>query len=331
MVKKEFSQNTKSNLPGFFSVHKRRLIGFFLVAFLLFLFPSPNIYFQSVPKTTGVELSANFDLPKNPLLPIDNHTGQVPAIAAAGVLIKDIPSGMVLYAKNERVKFPPASTTKIMTALISLEKYHLDDVMTVKTIVNDGKKMGLVLGEQITVESLLYGALVHSANDAAYVLAENYPGGVAKFVEKMNEKAKQLNLSETHFANPIGFDDVNQYTTARDLAKLAQIALTDKIFSKIVGTKSITVSDVNFYNFHDLKNVNELLGKVAGVSGVKTGFTENAGEILVSEVKKQDRTVLFVVLKSGDRFGDTTRLIDWVFSNFTWVPIEKLIPTTGSL
>lgn len=183
-------------------------------------------------------------------------------------------------------------------------------------------------GEKLTVESLLYGALVHSANDAAYALAESYPSGVEKFVEVMNNKARELGLSDTHFTNPVGFDDVTHYTTAVDLAKQAQAALSNKTFAKIVGTKSITVSDVTFTYFHELKNVNELLGKVAGVTGVKTGYTQNAGEVLVTEVKKNGQSVIFVVLKSADRFGDTTKLIDWVFNNYTWVPFADIIPNT---
>jgi len=189
--------------------------------------------------------------------------------------------------------------------------------------------MGLVNGEKISFEALLYGSLVHSANDAAYTIAENYPGGIENFVAMMNKKAASLNLTDTHFSNPIGFDDDNQYITARDLAKLTKIALQNKIFAKIVSTKSITVSDVTYTYFHPLSNVNELLGKVSGVSGVKTGFTQTAGEVLVSNVKKNDRDVLFIVLKSQDRFGESEKLINWVFENFAWKKIDEVNQATG--
>jgi len=213
-----------------------------------------------------------------------------------------------------------------MTALIILEKYGLDDIFTVKTVVSEGRKMNLIKGEELTVESLLYGALVHSANDAAYALAENYPGGVDAFVEAMNRKSESLGLKDTNFTNPVGFDDPRHYTTAEDLVNLSVYALKNKTFDKIVSTKAITVSDVSFTYFHELTSVNQLLGKIAGISGVKTGYTENAGEILISTVRKNGNTVLFAVLKSLDRFGETVLLIDWVFNNFTWTPVAQITP-----
>jgi D-alanyl-D-alanine carboxypeptidase len=206
-----------------------------------------------------------------------------------------------------------------MTALIILDKYSLDDVFTVKSVITDGRVMNLVQGEKLTVESLLYGTLVHSANDAAYALAENYPGGVQEFVNQMNKKAKELGLNNTNFTNPVGFDDPNHYTTANDLVALSVYAFQNKTIDKIVSTKSITVSDTTYTYFHELHNVNQLLGKVAGIAGLKTGYTQNAGEVLISVVKKNGESVLFAVLKSADRFGETEKLIDWVFNNFKWL------------
>lgn len=305
-----------------------RLVYFIAFALLLFLFPTPNVYFKYVPKTKSVFTSKGIDLAPPPLIPQQSTTSLPPSVSAQGIYIVDLPSGVVLYQKNSNTRFLPASTTKIATAIVSLDHYNLDDVLTVKTVINEGRVMGLVPGEQITVESLLYGALVHSANDAAFTLAENYPGGITNFIAVMNKKAKEINLSDTHFTNPVGFDDDENYTTPSDLAKLAKVAVGNKIIAKIIGIKSITVSDVNFTYFHNLKNVNELLGKVSGVAGVKTGFTQSSGEILVSEVKRNGKQVLIVVLKSQDRFGDTMKLIDWVFTNFNWTKIEDIIPTT---
>lgn len=307
--------------------NRQRPLFFILFAFLLFLFPTPNIYFQSSAVTNGIFTPQRIDLPEPPFYPLDVNKVEAPTISAAGVYIVDLPSNVVLFEKNANVRFLPASTTKIVTAIVALDYYHLDDVLTVKSVMNSGKTMGLVPNEKITAESLLYGTLIHSANDAAYSLAENYPAGIAGFVEEMNKKAVQLNLTDTHFTNPAGFDDSQNYTTPVDLARLAKVALNNKIFAKIVATRSITVSDTNYTYFHELRNVNELLGKVAGVAGVKTGFTQSAGEILVSEVKKNGQSVLFVVLKSQDRFKDTEKLIDWVFNNFTWQDITKISPT----
>ena len=302
-----------------------RIVIFAGFTFLLFLFPSPNIYFQS-QTSSNISQAVKVNLPDPPPVPI-NVTGEnAPDVTAEGVVIVDILSNMIIYEKNANDKFHPASTTKIMTAMVALDHYQMDDILTVNRMETEGKTMGLISGERLTFESLLYGALVDSANDAAYTIAENYPGGVEKFVQVMNRKALSVHLDNTHFTNPIGFDEDQTYTTPLDLAKLAKIALGNKVIAKIVGTKAITVSDINFTNFHNLRNVNELLGKIAGVAGVKTGYTENGGEILVSEVKKNDHSVLFVVLKSRDRFKETTLMIDWVFNNFSWKNITDIIP-----
>lgn len=320
----------KNELLRFIKHNGLRFAGYFLTATFLILIPAPNIYFQQVPSGQGMAFSKNIELPPSPPYPV-NQTGRVaPETTAAGVVIKDIDSGVALYSKNEKVRFSPASTTKIVTAMVALDHYKLDDVLTVKTVIGESRTMGLIAGEKITAESLLNGTLVHSANDAAYVLAENFPGGVNEFIDKMNEKVKFLHLSDTHFTNPVGFDDPKQYTTAYDLVKIAEAALTNKIFAKIVSTKSITVSDVSYTYFHELKNVNQLLGRVAGVAGVKTGFTQNAGEILVSEVKKNGRNLIFVVLKSSDRFDETAAYIDWVFGNFVWVKLPITTPNIPS-
>ncbi|OGG26388.1 hypothetical protein A2960_03610 [Candidatus Gottesmanbacteria bacterium RIFCSPLOWO2_01_FULL_39_12b] len=294
---------------------------------LISLFPAPNTYTRTVSKTASIILPKSIDLSPPPSYPINQKGDEAPQVSALGVIIKDIPSGATIYVKNEKTKFSPASTTKIITALVALDTFKLDDIMTVKSVLNEGKTMGLQRGEKLAFESLLYGTLVHSANDAAFAIAENYPGGIEKFVVAMNEKAQKLNLFDTHFANPAGFDDQNNYTTASDLAKLALVGLSNKTFSKIVGTRAITVSDVSYTYFHDLKNVNELLGKVPGVSGVKTGLTQEGGEILVSEINKNSESILIVILKSSDRFGETIKLIDWVFSNFVWKNIRDITPT----
>lgn len=307
--------------PNFF-----RKIIFLLLAVFFFLMPYPSVYFQKVPVTKGLVLKESFKLDPPPSYPVNAGGEDFPKLSAEGILIQDIPSGVVMYSKNAQSRLPPASTTKIMTALVGMDTYKVDDVLTVKKVIKEGRVMGLVPNEKLTFESLLYGALVHSANDAAYTIAENYPGGEEKFYEAMNRKAKELFLTDTHFTNSIGFDDPQHYTTAIDLAKQAMVGLHNKLFSKIVSTKGITVSDTAYSIYHSLTNVNELLGKIPGISGVKTGFTENGGEILVTEVKKNGQSILIVVLRSRDRFGDTIKIIDWAFSNFEWKDAANVIP-----
>ncbi len=249
-----------------------------------------------------------------------NKTGVYPGfeISASGVVVYDLFSGVTLFGRNTDVQLFPASTTKIMTALVALEHYDLDDVVTVATVANSGAVMGLVPGERITVENLLYGALIQSGNDAAWALAEHFPGGVPAFVEEMNKKAKALNLTATNFTNPVGFDDPNHKMTAIDLVRLASYALTNKTIAKIVAIPQITISDVTYTRFHQLTNVNTLLGKIPGVGGIKTGWTEEAGENLVTLVERNGHRVIIVVLRSQDRFADTESLIHWVFGNYDW-------------
>jgi len=236
-------------------------------------------------------------------------------------MITDIASGVTLFEKNPDLQLLPASTTKIMTALVVLEDYKLDEVVEVGTIHTENNVMGLQTGEKITVENLLYGLLVYSANDAALALAQHHQGSVAGFVNRMNEKKDSLHLQNTHFTNPVGFDDHDQYTTVHDLTRLSLVALKNKTLAKIVGIPQITVSDITFTYFHQLKNVNALLGKIPGVSGIKTGFTQEAGECLVTTAQKDNQRVLLVLLRSKDRFGETEQLINWVFANTHWVTL----------
>jgi len=177
--------------------------------------------------------------------------------------------------------------------------------------------MELNIGEKITVENLLYGLLVHSGNDAAYVLADNH--GFEKFIDLMNKKAKELKMMDSYFKNPAGLDENNQYTTPFDLALAARVLLENPYLAKIVSTKEITISDVDFKYFHKLTNVNKLLGEIAGLGGLKTGYTEEAGENLVSFYKKNGHQFIIVILKSQDRFYDTTNVINWIEENIDYI------------
>ena len=244
-------------------------------------------------------------------------------ISAAGVVVVDVDSHVYLYKRNEEMSLSPASTTKLLTALVALDAYKLDDIVTIGTLPVDGQSMGLVPGEKITVENLLYGALIQSGNDAAQALADYYPEGAEKFIGLMNEKAKTIHMDQSYFTNPMGFDGPEHKVTPKDLSLLALAAIQNKIIAKMVAIPQITVSDVNHIYFHKLSNVNQLLGKVPGVGGIKTGWTEAAGENLITYVERNNRKIIVVVLHSKDRFGDTTKLIDWVFENYRWDELNK--------
>jgi serine-type D-Ala-D-Ala carboxypeptidase (penicillin-binding protein 5/6) len=256
----------------------------------------------------------------NTSLPFPHLTGEgsLPRLSSYAVLAVDVDSETVLYQKNPDTKLLPASTTKIVTALVAMDYYSLDEVLMVPNIYVEGQKMRLVPGEEISVRNLIYGILVYSANDAAETLAANYPGGKESFVTAMNLKIQDSGLKETFFENPTGFDGNSQFTTAGDLVKIAKIAISDPFFKEVVATKEITVGSRDGRYVHRLTNINKLVGEVEGVMGIKTGWTENARENLVTYVERDDRKLITVVLSSQDRFGDTKALIDWIFANFSW-------------
>ena len=239
-------------------------------------------------------------------------------ISSRAYIIYDPQARTVVSGKNEKLRFSPASSTKIMTAIIALEEYNLEDVITATGLDKvKGSTMKLREGETISVENVLYGLLLPSGNDAAYIIASVYEGGESGFVARMNEKAKELNLVNTGFVDSSGYSDDN-YTTAYDLARLASYALKNPKFSAIVSTKNKTVTDISGKIIHELSNLNELLG-VDGVSGVKTGFSEEALGVLVSSVDHEGRTYIVVVLGSDDRFFDTKNIIEGAVEKITLI------------
>ncbi|RJQ27796.1 D-alanyl-D-alanine carboxypeptidase [Candidatus Parcubacteria bacterium] len=235
-------------------------------------------------------------------------------ITARSYIVYEKDSRTIVFSKNENLRFAPASTVKIMTALVSLEYYDLDEYLSTQNVnMVKGSKMGIVEGDLIKVQNLLYGLLLPSGNDAAYVLASNYPGGINTFITKMNKKAKDLKLINTYFVDTSGYEDAN-YTTAFDLARLASYALENKMFQIIVKTKSIGIYGQNKANYYNLQNLNKLLD-IEGIEGVKTGFTEEAGGVLVTAFVYKGKSYILTVLKSEDRFYDTQNLINKVIKN----------------
>lgn len=295
------------------------LIRLFPLGLFFFFLPGQNFYQLSTFALRKPLLQAlPITLPSPAPYPVKTTDIAPPALTAGSVLVLDITSGVVLYEKNANERFAPASTTKIMTALVALETYQSDEVLTVKTVETRGRFMGLKRGERMTFENLLYGLLVHSANDAAVTLAENYPGGREKFIQAMNRKVQKLNMKNTHFENETGFEQDNHYISSIDLARLAIYALNNPLFLQTVETKRITVMDVEKKEIHPLESVNRLLGEIPGLYGVKTGWTENAGECLVAATERAGHKIITVVLKSEDRFGETAKLVNWAFANHQW-------------
>jgi D-alanyl-D-alanine carboxypeptidase len=259
--------------------------------------------------------------PQNPVL--KDGVSTFPMISAQGVIVSDLGSGQVLYEKNSDSPLLPASTTKIVTALTAMDAFQPDQILTIPQGINvEGQKIGLFRGEQFRFEDLLEALLVYSANDAAMALALNYPGGYDSFVSAMNEKAKNLSMVNSNFENPVGLDSAGQTTTAKDLLRVSEVAMRNPVFERIVGLKTVDITDITGKNKYHLSNVNKLLDSVPGVAGIKTGWTENARENLVTYIERDGHKLIIVVLGSQDRFGETKELIDWIFASYEWQDVE---------
>ena len=234
------------------------------------------------------------------------------AMSAQKAILVDACTGRVLYQKDADSRSLVASTTKIMTALIVCEQCNvLDRVKIPKEAVGiEGSSMYLKEGEVLTVQELLYGLMLHSGNDAAVALAIWCAGTVEGFASLMNDKARNLGMTGSHFANPNGLDAPDHYSTARDLAILTSYAMENSIFAKTVATKTVTIGQ------RSLRNHNKLLWQVEGVDGVKTGYTKAAGRILVSSAVRQGRRLVAVTINDGNDWADHAALYEDGFSKF---------------
>ncbi len=295
-----------------------------LVVLLLFLFflPGQSYYatLQLVPKAPLVRAS-ELDYFKPSKYPLNTGHENPPLISALSAVVTDSESGVMLFSLNPQEKLRPASITKLMTALVALEYYPASQILTVRRLApaNGESEMGLAVGDKVSVQNLIYGLLVPSGNDAAYTLADNYPGGIENFIYSMNKKAADLHMNNTHFENPSGIDSLYHLSTARDISLLTIQALQDPLISRAVATYGITLADAAEKKFYPVKNVNKFLGYLYGADGVKTGFTDLAGECLVASVSRNGHRIISVVLNSRDRFGDSSRLQEWAYRNFTWI------------
>lgn len=265
----------------------------------------PSLMLRTLPGIEVLKIGAPVLAEKIPAMPR--------SLSASGMLLVDVRSGQVLLQKHPDQKRPMASLTKIMTALLILERHKLSDIASVPKIVADvrGSTIGVKTGELFSIEDLLKALLIPSANDAAYALAITDAGSVAGFVERMNLRARSLGLKNTHFTNPAGLDSEDQYSTARDLSRLTITALKNSDFRRIVRTKSAMIATNSGAQF-DLRNTNELLGKDHHVFGVKTGTTSGAGECLIVLFEEKKREYLLVLLGSNNRYTDSLSVLEAV-------------------
>lgn len=297
-------------------MHSILLFAFYSLLFLFYPGDSKLYHTFAYHRNLFAQHKTDLELSTRPFPVLKQQVD--PAITAESAYIVDLPTMTPVFEKNARTRMLPASTAKIITALVAYDLYKPDRVITIRHVLEDGQVMGLIPGEKITVENLLYGLLVHSGNDAAYALAQ--PIGFNRFIDRMNAKAEELHMTNTHFQNPAGLHSSNQYSSAFDLALAGRAILKNHYLSKIVSTKEIEISDVDYQYFHKLINVNKLLGEIPGIGGLKTGYTIESGENLITLYKRHDgREMLIVLLKSLDRFEDTRTIVNWIDSDVEYI------------
>lgn len=246
------------------------------------------------------------------------------SLSAASAVLIEAETGTVLYSKNADERRAMASTTKIMTAILTIEAGDLDREFTVDpyAIMVEGTSMGLREGDIVSRRDLLYGILLPSGNDAANAAAVSVSGSMSAFVAKMNEKAEALELKNTHFVTPSGLDADGHYTTARDLANLTAYAMKNELFREIVSCKSKQVEFGNPPYKRTLYNSNKMLSRYDGAIGVKTGFTDNARRCLVSAAERDGVTLIAVTLNAGDDWNDHTKMLNRGFAQVNAYPLE---------
>ena len=230
---------------------------------------------------------------------------------AHGILLKELNSGRVLYEYDAGKRMSPASLTKIMSALVILERGQLDDLVTISPNAARAHKTHLRVkaGQVFRLEDLLKAMLIMSANDACLAAVEHVGGDEAQFVTLMNDKAAALGLADTHFSNGCGFDNPDHYSTAEDLATLSVIALDQPIFRQLVREERAIITPISGHRAYVLHNTNRLLGRIPGVEGIKTGFTSKAGRCLIAKVSQNGSDLLLVILNSKRRWNTATNLI----------------------
>lgn len=288
----------------------KNILGKIFINFIVFLVLIINLNYVEATNTNNAAKTEEVD------------------ISSRIALIYDRTSGRILYEKNGNKQTPMASTTKIMTAIVVLENAKLTDTVTITTKAAGigGSRLGLKKNDKITVNDLLYGLMLRSGNDAAVALAIHVGGSVEGFAEMMNKKAEELNLTNSHFVVPHGLDNEGHYTTAYELAKMADYALKIDKFKEIVGTKVATIH-INGYA-KKINNTNNLLGSVSGVYGVKTGFTNGAGRCLVTACKRNDLDIITVIIGADTnniRSKDTIKLIQYAYTEFETIDIKEII------
>jgi D-alanyl-D-alanine carboxypeptidase (penicillin-binding protein 5/6) len=233
----------------------------------------------------------------------------------------------VMWERDADVRVPPASLTKMMTALLVLESYAPNDIVTVSSAAaaETGSRIGLRSGDRLQLSDLLAAALIKSANDACHALADWHSGSEAVFVARMNQRAEQLGMRDTHFKNACGLDKPGHLSTARDMAILAEEALKNPTFARLVVKPRMVIRSVDGRRTFHLKTTNHLIGSFDGIQGVKTGFTNRAGPCLVAAADRDGRRVLLVLLNARNRWPNAASILDNAFAQLPRVDLHRAV------
>jgi D-alanyl-D-alanine carboxypeptidase (penicillin-binding protein 5/6) len=248
------------------------------------------------------------------LLPFQS-SANAPDITAKSAIVIEASTGKVLYAKSAEEKRYPASTTKIMTLIVALENGQLDDIVTTSphAASTEGSSLDLIAGEQLKLREMLYGIMLISGNDATVAVAEHIAGSVENFAKLMTSKAHDIGANNTNFTNSSGLPDINHYTTAHDLARIAAYGYKNPMFKEIVSTKTRIIPWPGKEYNRELFNENRMLWLYEGANGVKTGYTDAAGRCLVSAANRGGIQLIVVVLDSEHMWDDSIKLLDYGF------------------
>lgn len=270
--------------------------------------------------------------PATALLPRQRRAAPVPPpITAQAAVVIDADSGEILWGLNEHERRAPASTTKIMTGILAVEHGDLDRVVTAEVDASQmvgSSVMGLRPGVQISMRDLLFGLMLPSGNDAAIELARAVDGDIGAFVDRMNRKAAELGLRDTHFMNPHGLDKRDHFSSAYDLAMFGRYAMGNDVFRQVAGARQWRLSPPSDY---DLSNGNSLLNPEAGVDGIKIGWTGRAGWTFVASSVRDGHRVIATVLNSQDRNADAGALLDWAYASHDWIGLTPKMTMTLEL
>ncbi len=321
-------KNNKKNLKNKKNRSKTllqsRYFKILVISFIFFFLGSNIICYANLEDDENIDINEI----KNETIQTSKTLENEPNLNARIGLILDRASKTILYEKNGQKQVPMASTTKIMTAIVVLENANLKETVTIdkKAAGTGGSRLGLKVNDKISVHDLLYGLMLKSGNDTAVALAMHIGGSIEGFAKMMNQTAKEMGLVNSHFVTPHGLDQEGHYTTAYELACMADYALENPKFKEIVSTKTYTVT-INGRP-QTISNTNELLGNLDGVYGVKTGFTNGANRCLVTACKRGNLDIITVVLGADTkkiRTQDSIKLIEYAFKNYQIVDIEKIV------